>query len=323
LADNGREAVEKVLAAGAETSFDAVLMDLQMPEMDGYEACRNIREDTRFKDLPIIAMTAHAMADEREKCLNAGMNDHASKPIDPPALFATLTKWVQPGNRDTASCRTDRHASAANIVLSEDLPGIDLKAALTKVSGNKRLFIKLMGQFKQEFGEAADILRQRISEGDLHSARRFLHNLKGVSGNLGAMALHSVAQEMERRIKQNDKATLTGLMVRFETDLNDLLDSAARVEQAEPSTTPMPHNAGNEDIEKAADLLRRIDTGLGNDELIEDELIGALKKSIGNAPYQDELERLERHITEFDYEKATSILNSLATSLEISLQDRE
>jgi CheY-like chemotaxis protein len=319
VADNGREAVESVLAAGAEASFDAILMDLQMPEMDGYAACRNIRKDARFKDLPIIAMTAHAMADEREKCLNAGMNDHATKPIDPLALFATLTKWVQPGKRDTASRRTDRRKSTVDIVLPEHLPGIDVKDALSKVSGNKRLFIKLIGQFRQEFGEAVDILRQKISGDDLGSARRFLHNLKGVSGNLGALALSSVAQAMEGTIEQSDKAALKGLMKRFETDLKDVLDSAAKINQAEPSAASMAQDDGDADIETAADLLRRINTGLGNDELIEDELIGALKKSIGNAPYQDELERLERHITAFDYDEATSILNSLATSLEISL----
>lgn len=319
LADNGREAVEKVLTAGAESSFDAVLMDLQMPEMDGYVACRNIRKHTRFNDLPILAMTAHAMADEREKCLKAGMNDHVTKPIDPQALFATLTKWVQPGKRNTPSCRTDRHESTADIMLIENLPGIDVKAALTKVSGNKRLFVKLIGQFKQEFGAAADVLRQKISGGDLRSARRFLHSLKGVSGNLGALALHSAVADMERAIEQNDKETLRGLMERVEADLNDVLDSAAMVEQAEPSKASMSYDAEYVDIEKAAHLLRRINTGLGNDELIEDELLGALKMKIGNAPYLDELERLERHITEFDYQEATAILNALAKSLEISL----
>ena len=95
IASNGREAVEKVRSS----PYDAVLMDIQMPEMDGLQAAEELRRDGRFGDLPIIAMTAHAMAGDREQSLQAGMNDHVTKPIDPDALFAVLLRWVRPGER--------------------------------------------------------------------------------------------------------------------------------------------------------------------------------------------------------------------------------
>ena len=97
IANNGKEAVEMVRAG----NFDVVLMDIQMPVMGGFEATQEIRRDERFKDLPIIAMTAHAMAGDREKSIEAGMNDHVTKPIDPDQLISALVKWIKPGKRET------------------------------------------------------------------------------------------------------------------------------------------------------------------------------------------------------------------------------
>ncbi len=135
LASDGQEAVEAV----KKNEYDAVLMDVQMPVLDGYEATRVIRSDPRYKELPIIAMTAHAMTGDREKSLEAGMNDHVTKPIDPNQLFATLVKWIQPIERRYEPTSTVKpHAGPeVEVALPEKLPGIDMASALTRVGGNK------------------------------------------------------------------------------------------------------------------------------------------------------------------------------------------
>ncbi len=319
VAANGREAVEKTVATDVESRFDALLMDLQMPEMDGYEACRKIRQDPRFHALPIIAMTAHATADEREKCLKAGMDDHTAKPIDPHGLFSTLATWVQPGRTKRTDGRPATAAPEAEIALPDNLPGIDLNAALAKVSGNRRLFIRLIGQFAQEFATAAETLRQQLRADDLPSARHFVHNLKGVSGNLGATQLYRTAEAMEQALERNDQAALQRLMKRLATDLADVLESATTIAPAAPSTTVATGENNDLDAEKVAGLLRRIHTRLVANELIEEDLLPALNRQLEKSPQGNVLERLEREIANFDYEQAASTLHAMVAALEIPL----
>src|SRR6185295_9734598 len=145
VANNGREAVEKLFAGGPQT-YDAVLMDLQMPEMDGIEATRRIRAEARFAKLPIIAMTAHAMIEERERCSAAGMVDHISKPIDPHIMFQTLSRWVR------GSAAVPRaHAGEASL---PPIDGLDAAAGLKRVAGNRRLYLGLLRQFAEKQADA-------------------------------------------------------------------------------------------------------------------------------------------------------------------------
>ena len=112
VANNGREAVEKLLGSAGDLSYDAVLMDLQMPEMDGYQATARIRSEPRFADLPIVAMTAHAMAEERDRCLAAGMHAHITKPIDPELLYRTLMHFYRPAGAVEVPAMVLGHPSA-------------------------------------------------------------------------------------------------------------------------------------------------------------------------------------------------------------------
>ena len=128
IANNGKEAVEMVKAG----NFDVVLMDIQMPVMGGFEATQEIRRDERFKDLPIIAMTAHAMAGDREKSIEAGMNDHVTKPIDPDQLISALVKWIKPGEREISEgvCESLIENKKAEDILPSELPGISIASGL-------------------------------------------------------------------------------------------------------------------------------------------------------------------------------------------------
>jgi signal transduction histidine kinase/CheY-like chemotaxis protein/HPt (histidine-containing phosphotransfer) domain-containing protein len=192
VADNGRIALDK-LEAGRR--YDIVLMDLQMPEMDGYAVTEAMRADTRFGTLPIVAMTAHAMAEERARCLACGMNDHITKPIDPKVLFDTLARWGR------------RVAATAHGVLAECTPTppangwIDTASALRRMSGNVALYHKVLAQFIIDHGNLPRQVEQLLGAGDRLAASQAVHDLRGVAGNIGASALADVASELERAIR--------------------------------------------------------------------------------------------------------------------------
>lgn len=201
VANNGREAVEILSNGPQPPPFDAVLMDLQMPEIDGYQATANLRSDARFAALPIIAMTAHATIEERQRCLDAGMNDHVSKPIDPDNLFSTLMRWWRP--RPTQAVAA--HAApmmAADEVLLPEIAGINFADGLRRVAGNRRLYRDLLRQFADKQCDAAAQISAALKGGDQKLAERVAHMVKGVAGNIGISEVQSAAQKLEKAIRE-------------------------------------------------------------------------------------------------------------------------
>ncbi|MDJ0666881.1 MAG: transporter substrate-binding domain-containing protein [Desulfobacterales bacterium] len=220
LAVNGQEAVDMVQAH----DYDVVLMDIQMPVMDGYAAAREIRNPIRQRDggqesdiqnIPIIAMTAHAMAGDREKALACGMNDHVTKPIDTRDLFTTLAKWIQPvAAQEPDSGSTTSRAAAPQPVadsprlvsdddgLPQDLPGFDLAAGLARLQGNRRLYRKLLLDFSAGYDSIGAEIQKALATGDIDQVHSLVHNIKGLAGNLAATRLHSAATEMDGQVKQ-------------------------------------------------------------------------------------------------------------------------
>jgi CheY-like chemotaxis protein len=174
-----------------------------MPEMDGYEATRVIRADGRYADLPIIAMTAHAMASEREKCLAAGMNDHITKPVEPNHLFSVLAHWTGrnsavakaapkplPGKAAEKPTATKDAATPGPapeaIVLPDEIKGFDMTAARSMMRGNDTILRRLLGDFHAKYMHLAQTIGEALDAGDLDTAERTSHSLKGVSGNIRA-----------------------------------------------------------------------------------------------------------------------------------------
>ncbi len=195
VANDGREAVEKFLASPAG-SFDIVLTDLQMPEMDGYEVVRRIRADAERGKVPVIAMTAHAMAEERERCMAAGMNDHITKPIDPDAMFSTLLGWLP---RRAASTRSVA-AAEARPEPALAIAGIDTAGGLRRVAGNHDLYRRLLEKYVEGQAGAEQALRAALEAGDRATAERIAHTVKGVSGNIGADRPAQAAAALEQAI---------------------------------------------------------------------------------------------------------------------------
>jgi signal transduction histidine kinase len=235
VANDGQEGVDAAML----TQYDVILMDIQMPVMDGYAAAREIRKDKRFTDLPIIAMTAHAMAGDEDKSKQAGMNDHVTKPIYPDQLFSTLKKWIKPREQrvqvqqpevSVEQTESDK-AIPAEDDFPEFLPGFDLADGLKRLQGNKKLYRKLLSNFAADYNTIVNEIRQTLDAEDFDQAHSLVHNLKGLAGNLAATELQSAAVNLEKLVKGVEKKTpsATELNLKFselETALNQALESA-------------------------------------------------------------------------------------------------
>ncbi|WP_227817299.1 response regulator [Nitrogeniibacter aestuarii] len=197
VAGNGRVALDRLEDAD-QPAIDAVLMDLQMPELDGFETTRLLRAQPRFADLPIIAMTAHALADEREQCLITGMNDHVPKPIDPDLLFATLAKWCA---RDDDAAR-----DAATTAPLPEVEGLDVVAGLRRMGGDRSLYLRLIHQFAEGQAKVPAILREQVRANDIVGAEHTAHTLCGLAANIGAVTLARCAADTEAALRKGDTA---------------------------------------------------------------------------------------------------------------------
>jgi len=239
VADNGRLAVE-MLSSGPPGDVDVVLMDLQMPEMDGHQATARIRADQRFASLPIIAMTAHATMEERQRCLDSGMNDHISKPINPDQLFETVARFYRPSIEVTVVSQQAVEAA------SEELPAIaclDTSDGLSRVAGHRKLYLKILRKFVEQQGAAVSEVAGALAQGDRALAERIAHTLKGVAGNIGAKSLYAAAGQLEKRIHDNAPAKdLEAAKSQTQAELDTLLAGlkpiavAASVPEAAPAT---------------------------------------------------------------------------------------
>ncbi|MFA6110419.1 MAG: two-component regulator propeller domain-containing protein, partial [Candidatus Latescibacterota bacterium] len=211
VAGDGRQA----LAAVAQTGFDAVLMDVQMPVMDGLETTRRLRQNPALADLPIIAMTASVMSSDRRDCTDAGMNDFLAKPLDREALMATLARWVSAGPRQAPEpaesaippgglpdAQPEEPAGGPATVLPESMPGLDLPSALTRVGGNPTLLRELLLTFHTDQAQVIGEIRAAVADGRVELACRLAHTLKGTAANLSAGALQAAAATAERLLKE-------------------------------------------------------------------------------------------------------------------------
>lgn len=227
---NGKEAVLAV----NQHPFDAVLMDIQMQDMDGYEATRLIRSDSRHKDLPIIAMTAHALQEDLEKCIRSGMNDTITKPIHVKRLFSTLARWIKPDVRralpDECPMNFEKRGNnCVEIRLPDDLPGIDIKESLQRINGNKKLLKDMLENFSTIHVNTAKELHSALRRGDMGEAERIAHNLKGMAGFFSANELRIAAAELEMSIRQGKTDSFENLLGKVDVALSQIIESARRL----------------------------------------------------------------------------------------------
>ena len=198
----------KCLEALEKADYDGILMDVQMPGMDGFETTRVIRSKEKYRDLPVIAMTANAMKGDRERCIQAGMNDYVSKPIDVDQFFSTLKKWIVPKEHPETAGRpfarkNDRTVKGLSMPLREfSIDGLDTAAALRRLGGNEKLFVGLLRDFIKNQTGAVEAVRKKLEEHDFETAKRLAHTLKGAAGNIGAFKVFEMAGELDKALAE-------------------------------------------------------------------------------------------------------------------------
>ncbi len=315
IASNGKEAVGMIKAG----NFDVVLMDIQMPVMGGFEATKEIRADERFKDLPIIAMTAHAMAGDREKSIEIGMNDHVTKPIDPDQLMSALVKWIKPNDReaseDVSEMPTERKAGD---VLPAELPGISIASGLGRVAGNKQLYTKLLCKFKDGQENTVEQIKAALQAGDTETAVRLAHTVKGVSGNLGADNLYQVAAELEKAIKEGKKPADV-IMSEFDSQIKIVMNGIRVLEERLAVQQETEHIEARVDKETVKTLLQEITQLLESDLTEAMNRLETLNRHLANSPIYEEFKRLEKQIENFDTDAALETVETIAGKLELEL----
>ena len=223
LAGNGQEALARL----RDRSFDLVLMDLQMPVMDGYEATRRIRQEPGFATLPILAMTAHAMVEERERCLGLGMNDYVTKPINPQALTATLCQWIQRAARPAPpepAVAQPASGPSAEAVPIPPLAGIALEAGLACFNGKTALYEKMLHKFAELNLGKGDQVRRAYERGDAGTAALLAHSMISAAGTIGALELSGTARVLQRAIANGDAEAARPLLDQYETQFSTLLE---------------------------------------------------------------------------------------------------
>ena len=208
LAVHGQQAVDLFAAQ----PYDLILMDMQMPVMDGITATRAIRLTPQGQSVPILAMTANAFGEDRQRCLDAGMNDHVAKPVDPANLYAMLVKWLPcpevspnaPATPPEAAPPPALSAQSDLIQAISQLPGIDTAAGLQAVRGREASYLRLLRSFTEQHGNDLQLIEQALADNLRPDAVRLAHSLKGAAGTLGLTGIQHAAFAVEQNLRQND-----------------------------------------------------------------------------------------------------------------------
>ncbi len=367
VANNGKEALQWVRKSG----FDLIFMDIQMPEMDGYEATEEIRKwemgagtrkpvlnsgnrikpsgdsgqetpesASRFQSsdtpgretgawspaprIPILAMTAHAMNSEREKCLACGMDDFISKPIDPETLLSVLSRWLRPERRPENESAVqhetgEQEKGTVRQGCSFSLPGIDTQAGLKRVAGNQNLFRKLLGEFYQDYRDAGPRLRNMLEQGNAEEAGKLIHTLRGVAGNMGAYQLFLAAGGLESAIREERRKESSLLREKVENELSRVLLSIKTMRQMPYSETPEHSSAkdqGMADMSGLIPMLNELNKLLqeGDAEVLEKTEI--IKTYLKKCDLGTSAQQLGEQIYNYEFGEARESVEKILLTLE-------
>jgi two-component system sensor histidine kinase/response regulator len=314
-AENGEIAVQMI----AKQNYELVLMDMQMPVMDGLAATRAIRTNPEFRSLPIIAMTANAMASDREKCVEAGMNDHLAKPIDPDQLFGTLLRWIKPRASTagkTSKVPEDRPApEAAGEAGTLEIAGIDTKTALKRTGGNRKRYESLLERFADSETQVVSEIRRALAANDTSTARRLAHSLKGAAGNLGADSLSQLAAKAEDALVQNQ-----GIEGALEALSGSVDGVVSAIRAALPGEPVPPDSDTSVDPAVMTQSLARLKKLLENDDGEAADFLLDARPVLLKFLTREEVATLQGQVGNFDYAHALDSVQEVAARLALKLE---
>ncbi|MGK5058406.1 response regulator [Janthinobacterium sp. LB2P49] len=314
IAGNGAIALAKI----EENAYDGVLMDCQMPVMDGYQATRKLRQDPRYSNLPVIAMTANAMVGDKEKCLDAGMNDFIAKPIDVAQLFGTLARWIAPA--------TPQEMTAVAAQPEAELPvigGLKMAEAMRRVGGNTALMRKLLDRFVETQFDAMQRIVAAIENNQLETAIREAHTLKGLAGNIGAGGLADSAARVEHLLSLGSHDGLPQALAACTLALDELVPKIVLAMHSRGNVA----EAGGAVVAQVAPVDRaHLEAGLRElSQLLQQDDAQAVKHLDGIGPVlvaagqAEHARQLKRMLGQYDFEGALAQLGEVADALELTL----
>jgi len=323
IAENGEEAIARLWAE----RFDGVLMDIQMPVMDGITATREIRKNPRLADLPIISMTANAMESDREQCIAAGMNDHITKPLDPNQMIVTLAKWITPA-QSVALSLTHEPETVQNPETGQspevlpNLPGVRVGEGVRRMGCGIAGYCAILEKFRSSQQNTLAEIRSAIATNDWAKAERMAHTLKGLLDTLSAEKLKDKAAELETAIRDRVNTRIELLLTVVDSKLTQLfyaIDRAIllRVAAKVPDDN-IADTTGSINIEELASLTRKLKSQLEEfDSSVEDTVYKIRQMVCRDVAMQKTMASIERHISGYAYEKGLAELLACAKFMEI------
>jgi signal transduction histidine kinase/CheY-like chemotaxis protein len=355
VAKNGLEAVQMV----SQFNYDGVLMDCQMPVMDGYEATRMIRAQSRFATLPILAMTANVTSGARELCLAAGMNDHISKPIDVNQLFTTMARWIKlralpaksvnpavPAATVVRKAVPNDEAIKTNLATVDIglpiIPCLDLHQVMRRMGGNIKLIRKLIGRFAETQVDAMVRVVAAIDAGDILTAVREIHTTKGLAGNIGATQLRVLSAEVETMLKVKKMTTVSPALLDWEQELGIVIaqiikgmggvgsGTDAETETNTGVTAPVVVNATvsatvlvEVDREVLTKQLQQLATMLSNNDTragkLADRMAYSMAEILRSLGQDQTFNQLNEMISNYEFEEALAVLIATTNAIGIRL----
>jgi len=318
LAQNGQEAVDTVV--GCDGKFDAILMDIQMPVLDGLAATRKLRERWSKERLPIIAMTAHAFEEDREQCRRAGMNAHIVKPIDISELYQTLARCIPlAAASETLPLLDSLVTPEALASLPAKLEGLDISDGLSRVCGNVVLFRKLVAEFATTAQALATKIDRALHEGEPTIAKEHCHTLKGLAGNLGAKGLREAAAALEQLVLENRLMETPPALIAVRQGVQAIVRAAQTLAQcpAEPAT---PNPAGQAVMDHVP-VFRALAAKLRAHSMQAIDEAKQIQAALANGPHAADSAKLVTRVDNLDFPGAMVLLAQLAKALQVTTQE--